>query len=103
MFLAARLMPKKIESAAPGTKAPDEKKALIAALKRSATRKLRYCHRGSPSAKVLPPRTSATRNHSLFQCMHGLTFPGVLEMSPLPHSIQPATIGEEIFYVIPCR
>ena len=71
------------------------------------------------SAGVLPPRvsvsqgsaaqTSATRNHSLLPVhAHGLrilwmTFPGVLEMSPLPHSVEAATIGEEIFYVIACR
>jgi hypothetical protein len=54
MFLAARLQRgcREIESGAPGTKALDEKKTLIAALKRSATRKLRYCHRESPSAKA---------------------------------------------------
>jgi hypothetical protein len=46
MFLAARLQRgcREIESGAPGTKAPDEKKTLIAALKHRATRKLRYCH-----------------------------------------------------------
>jgi len=52
MFLRSPTNAEKIESGAPGTKAPDEKKMLIAALKRSATRKLRYCHRKSPSAKA---------------------------------------------------
>ena len=90
-------------------KASDENKMLIAALKRSATRKLRYCHRESPSAKASAAQNFRhSKPQSLQMHAHGLrilwmTFPGVLEMSLLPHSIQAATIGEEIFYVIPCR
>ena len=70
MFLAARLMPRKSNPEPRGTKAPDEKKTLIAALKRSATRKLRYCRR-----KSLPAKASAAQNfrHSKPQSlpMHG--------------------------------
>jgi hypothetical protein len=45
------------------TKAPDEKKTLTVALRRCVTRKLRHCQ------AFCRPKTSATRNRSVFQ-MH---------------------------------
>jgi hypothetical protein len=69
MFLAARLQRgcREIQSAAPGAKAPGEKKRLIGALKRSTTRKLRPATESLRQPRLLPPRTSATRNRSFLQ------------------------------------
>jgi hypothetical protein len=59
MFSAARLQRgcREIESGARATNVPDEKKTLIAALKRCSTRKLGSCHRESPSARASAAQT----------------------------------------------